>query len=52
MNSGIAFPVGISINDVAAHFTPSKQNNPIMNKNINDFRTIGGFKTNYNFKTY
>ena len=33
LNSGIAFPVGISINDVAAHFTPSKQNNPIINQN-------------------
>tara|TARA_B100000902_G_scaffold383779_1_gene423077 strand:- start:4144 stop:5034 length:891 start_codon:yes stop_codon:yes gene_type:complete len=30
LNSGIGFPVGISINDVAAHFTPSKDNNPII----------------------
>lgn len=28
--SGIAFPVGININDVAAHFTPSKINNPVI----------------------
>lgn len=31
LKSGIGFPVGISINDVAAHFTPSKDNNPIIN---------------------
>ena len=28
--SGIGFPVGIGINDVAAHFTPSEENNPII----------------------
>ena len=28
--AGVAFPVGISINDVAAHFTPSKIDNPII----------------------
>lgn len=32
LKAGIAFPVGISINDVAAHFTPSSNNNPILNK--------------------
>ena len=32
LRAGIAFPVGISINDVAAHFTPSSNNNPILNK--------------------
>ena len=32
LNNGIAFPVGISINDVAAHFTPSLYNNPIIMK--------------------
>lgn len=32
LKAGIAFPVGISINDVAAHFTPSLSNNPILNK--------------------
>jgi len=32
LKAGIAFPVGISINDVAAHFTPSKENNPLINK--------------------
>ena len=30
LKSGIGFPVGISINDVAAHFTPSNENNPII----------------------
>lgn len=30
--SGIAFPVGISINDIAAHFTPDENNNPKINK--------------------
>lgn len=30
LNAGIGFPVGISINNVAAHFTPSKENNPII----------------------
>lgn len=30
LKSGIAFPVGISINDIAAHFTPSLNNNPII----------------------
>jgi len=30
--NGIAFPVGIGINEVAAHFTPSKDNNPKINK--------------------
>jgi len=29
-NAGVAFPVGISINDVAAHFTPCKRDNPII----------------------
>ena len=29
LNSGIGFPVGININDVAAHFTPSDNNNII-----------------------
>lgn len=33
LKAGVAFPVGISINDTAAHFTPSKDNNPIINKN-------------------
>jgi len=32
LHNGIAFPVGISINDVAAHFTPSIENNPIIMK--------------------
>ena len=31
LQSGIAFPVGISINDIAAHFTPDKNNNPKIN---------------------
>ena len=31
--AGIGFPVGISINDVAAHFTPSKEHNPIISDN-------------------
>ena len=30
LKSGIGFPVGISINDIAAHFTPSKNNNIII----------------------
>ena len=30
LKAGIGFPVGISINDVAAHFTPSKEHNPII----------------------
>lgn len=30
LKAGIGFPVGISINDVAAHFTPSLENNPII----------------------
>lgn len=30
LNAGIGFPVGISINDVAAHFTPCKNNNPLI----------------------
>ena len=30
LKAGIGFPVGISINDVAAHFTPSKENNPFI----------------------
>ena len=29
-DSGIGFPVGISVNDVAAHFTPCKNENPII----------------------
>jgi len=33
LKSGIGFPVGISINDVAAHFTPSKEHNPIISGN-------------------
>tara|TARA_B110000971_G_C19913060_1_gene455472 strand:+ start:92 stop:973 length:882 start_codon:yes stop_codon:yes gene_type:complete len=32
LKAGIGFPVGISINDVAAHFTPNKDNNPIISK--------------------
>ena len=30
LKAGIAFPTGICINDVAAHFTPSIENNPII----------------------
>jgi methionyl aminopeptidase len=30
LKSGIGFPVGTSINDIAAHFTPSKNNNIII----------------------
>ncbi len=30
LNAGIAFPVGISINKIAAHFTPCKDKNPII----------------------
>lgn len=33
LEAGIGFPVGISINDVAAHFTPSKEHNPIITGN-------------------
>ena len=33
LEGGIGFPVGISINDVAAHFTPSKDHNPIITGN-------------------
>ena len=33
LKAGVAFPTGISINDVAAHFTPSKDNNPKINDN-------------------
>ena len=32
LKSGIGFPVGININDVAAHFTPSETNNFIIKK--------------------
>ena len=32
LKAGVGFPVGISINDVAAHFTPSKENNPNINE--------------------
>ena len=31
LKSGIAFPVGISINEIAAHFTPSINKNPNIN---------------------
>ncbi len=31
LKAGIAFPTGICINNVAAHFTPSKNNNPLIN---------------------
>ena len=30
LKSGIAFPVGIGINKIAAHFTPCLNNNPII----------------------
>jgi len=30
LKAGIGFPVGISINDIAAHFTPSIEHNPII----------------------
>ena len=30
LKAGIGFPVGISINNVAAHFTPSIEHNPII----------------------
>lgn len=30
LKAGIGFPVGISINDVAAHFTPCSKHNPII----------------------
>lgn len=53
LKSGIAFPVGISINDVAAHFTPSLNNNPPILKDdlikidfgvhINGYITDGAF---------
>lgn len=33
LKSGIGFPVGININNVAAHFTPSKKNNPKISTN-------------------
>jgi methionyl aminopeptidase len=33
LNSGLGFPVGININDVAAHFTPSINDNPIIQNN-------------------
>jgi len=32
LKAGIGFPVGININNVAAHFTPSKEHNPIISK--------------------
>jgi len=33
LKTGIAFPVGISINDTAAHFTPNKHNNHLIAQN-------------------
>lgn len=30
IKSGIGFPVGIGINEIAAHFTPSKNRNPVI----------------------
>ena len=32
LKAGIAFPVGIGINETAAHFTPCENDNPIINK--------------------
>ena len=33
LKAGIGFPVGISINDVAAHFTPCSKHNPVIQEN-------------------
>ena len=33
LEAGIAFPVGIGINETAAHFTPCKEDNPIIQEN-------------------
>lgn len=53
LNSGIAFPVGVNINEIAAHFTPDKSNNPLLKYNdiikidygvhINGYITDGAF---------
>ena len=32
-DNGVAFPIGISINDIAAHFTPNIDNNPVISEN-------------------
>ena len=32
-NNGIAFPVGLSLNNIAAHWTPQKNDNTVLNKN-------------------